>query len=157
MNRFSLRQARPEDLADIARLFRDTVRTVNCRDYSPPQIEAWSGRWRSLTQRQDFLRELYTLVAVQDGVLMGYGNITAGGYLDHLYVRRDAQGQGCATALCDALEAFALAQGAKAITVHASITARPFFEHRGYRVLARQTVQLDGVELCNFRMQKDIC
>ena len=51
MNRFSLRQARPEDLADIARLFRDTVRTVNCRDYSPPQIEAWSGRWRSLTQR----------------------------------------------------------------------------------------------------------
>ena len=94
MNRFSLRQARPEDLADIARLFRDTVRTVNCRDYSPPQIEAWSGRWRSLTQRQDFLRELHTLVAVQDGVLMGYGNITAGGYLDHLYVRRDAQGQG---------------------------------------------------------------
>lgn len=54
MNRFSLRQARPEDLADIARLFRDTVRTVNCRDYSPPQIEAWSGRWRSLTQRQAF-------------------------------------------------------------------------------------------------------
>lgn len=157
MNTFSLRPARPEDLAPIARLFRDTVRLVNRRDYTPRQIAVWSQRWQTLEHRQDFLQQLHTLVAVQDGALVGYGNITAGGFLDHLYVRHDFQGRGCATALCDALEAFAAGQGAAKVTVLASITARPFLEHRGYRVLAAQTVELDGVELTRFEMEKDLC
>lgn len=149
-----LRSAKPEDLPVLARLFRDTVRQINRRDYSARQISAWSGRWRSLLERRDFFDELHTLVAVQDGAVVGYGNITAGGYLDHLYVHKDLQGQGVATALCDALETYALAQGAQILEVHASITARPFFEHRGYRVMEEQTVQVDGVEMNNFRMQK---
>ena len=40
------------------------------------------------------------------------------------------------------------------ITVHASITARTFFEKRGYRVLREQQVERQGVLLTNYEMEK---
>ena len=40
------------------------------------------------------------------------------------------------------------------ITTHASITARPFFEARGYRVIREQRVERRGVRMTNFVMEK---
>lgn len=40
------------------------------------------------------------------------------------------------------------------MTVHASLTARAFFEKRGYKVLERRRVERKGVELTNFLMEK---
>ena len=37
---------------------------------------------------------------------------------------------------------------------HASITARPFFEKRGYRVIREQLVERRGEKLKNFVMEK---
>ncbi|MCI1553055.1 MAG: GNAT family N-acetyltransferase [Levilactobacillus sp.] len=39
-------------------------------------------------------------------------------------------------------------------TTNASITARPFFEARGFRVVRRNLVVRDGIELINFTMKK---
>ena len=57
-----------------------------------------------------------------------------------------------ATAICDALE-----QNNKAteLTTHASITARPFFEKRGYTVVREQQVERRGELLTNFVMRKE--
>ena len=72
------------------------------------------------------------------------------GYLDRLYVHKDYQGQGIASALCDALE--------QAVSgpyeTHASLTARPFFAQRGYQVVKEQQVERKGVLLTNFVMRK---
>ena len=73
------------------------------------------------------------------------------GYLDRLYVHKDYQGQGVASAICDELERFA---AGKTITTHASITAKPFFLHRGYRVVRKQEVIRRGVALTNLVMEK---
>ena len=43
---------------------------------------------------------------------------------------------------------------AATFTTHASITARPFFLSRGYRVVKEQTVLRGGLELTNFVMEK---
>lgn len=37
-----LREYRPEDCEAITRLFYDTVHTVNQRDYTPAQLDAWA-------------------------------------------------------------------------------------------------------------------
>ena len=73
------------------------------------------------------------------------------GYLDRLYVHKDYQNKGVATALCNKLEQ--AVQG-KIIT-HASITARPFFEKRGYKVIKEQQVARQGIMLTNFIMEKE--
>ena len=40
------------------------------------------------------------------------------------------------------------------ITTHASITARPFFLKRGYRVVREQQVERGGILLTNYVMEK---
>ena len=82
--------------------------------------------------------------------VIGFGDIDGSGYLDRLYVHRRHQGKGVATALCDRLEQVC----AGVISTHASITAKPFFEKRGYRVIREQQVERQGVALTNFVMEK---
>ena len=91
-------------------------------------------------------------MAVRDGRIVGFGDITSGGYLDRLYVHKDCQHQGIASALCDALEAACLEAGR--VTVQASVTAKPFFLGRGYRVEKEQEVIRRGMVLKNYRMEK---
>lgn len=56
-----------------------------------------------------------------------------------------------ATAICDQLEQ---AVGGS-ITTHASITAKPFFEKRGYQVAKEQQVDRQGIFLTNYVMIKE--
>lgn len=134
----------------MAKLFYDTVHSVNAADYEPRQLDAWADGQVDLEAWDASFRAHRTLVAEEKGELIGFGDITADGYLDRLYVHRLHQRRGVATALCDRLEQ--LADGP--IVTHASITARPFFEKRGYRVVRRQQVERRGVLLTNFVMEK---
>ena len=144
------RKYRPSDCEKIAELFYQTVHSVNQKDYTPEQLDAWASGQVDLEAWDRSFREHCTLVAEKDGELIGFGDITTEGYLDRLYVHRLHQRQGIAAALCDRLE-----QTVKgSIVTHASITARPFFEARGYRVVKQQQVERHGVLLTNFVMEK---
>ena len=149
-----LRRYRTEDLPALSRLFGETVRRVNIRDYTPAQAEAWAAGEADLLTRDDWFRRLYTLVAEIDGRIAGYGNVDGTGYLDHLFVRWDCQGQGIAAALCDALEAHCRELGVDAVTVHASKTALPFFLGRGYAIEREQQVPCRGQVLTNYALEK---
>ena len=146
-----IRSYAPSDIQEMAALFYDTVHTVNARDYTPAQLNAWATGEVDLAAWDQSFQEHISLVAEENGVIVGFGDMDETGYLDRLYVHKDYQGQGVATALCNALEA---ACPAKIFTTHASLTARPFFKGRGYRVLRRQTVVRRGVALDNFVMEK---
>lgn len=145
-----LRPYRTGDCPALAELFYQTVHTVNARDYTPPQLDAWADGHPDLAAWDRSLSAHLTLVAVCDGVITGFADMTPDGYLDRLYVHRDFQRQGIATALCDALEQAVLGP----YETHASITARPFFEQRGYRVVRQQQVLRKGILLTNFVMRK---
>ena len=145
-----IRPYRPLDCNGMARLFYDTVHTVNAAHYTPRQLDAWADGKVDLEAWDRSFREHFTLVAEEAGVLVGFGDITAGGYLDRLYVHHLHQRRGVATALCDRLEG--AVEGP--VTTHASITARPFFEKRGYRLVKEQQVERRGVLLTNFVMEK---
>lgn len=147
----TLRRYRPEDLPEMARLFHDTVHTVNAGDYSPDQLDAWAtGQVDEEKWNASFLEHL-SLIATEGGIIVGFGDMARDGYLDRLYVHRDFQCRGVASAICAALEA---AVDADVFTTHASITARPFFEKRGYKLVREQTVERHGVLLTNYLMEK---
>lgn len=148
----TLRPYRPEDCPALAALFYETVHTVNAAHYSPAQLDAWAPACGpDLAAWDKSFRAHRTLVAELDGRLAGFGDLDpAAGYLDRLYVHKDLQGRGVATALCNALEEAA----AGPVVTHASVTARPFFARRGYRVLRAQQVERRGVTLANYVMEK---
>ena len=157
-----LKPYQPNNLTAMLALFHRTVHTVNAKDYTPQQQDAWApGDVTRDPQRRarwdQTLREHLSLLAWEGEELMGFGDIDlAAGYLDRLYVGADFQGRGVATALCDRLEQAAREAGCETVHSDVSITARPFFESRGYRVLCRQQVERRGVLLTNFKMEKQL-
>ena len=72
------------------------------------------------------------MIAEQNGSIVGFGDMDASGYLDRLYVHKDCQGRGVASAICAWLERRSAA--AEYIT-HASLTARPFLEQRSWQAV----------------------
>ena len=106
-------------------------------------IEEWN---RSLSEH-------FSLVAIKDGIITGFGDIDRTGYLDRLFVHKDYQNQGIATAICDKLEH---AFGVGKIITYASITAKPFFLHRGYNIIKEQQVIRANISLTNYIMEKQL-
>lgn len=147
----TIRKYMPSDCEELAQLFYDTVHTVNANDYTIEQLNVWADGNVNLTQWNQSLSGHFSLVAVENGIIVGFGDIDKTGYLDRLYVHKDYQRQGIAAALCGRLEQrFAVEQ----ITTHASITAKPFFAHRGYDVIREQQVMRGGILLTNYVMKK---
>ena len=146
-----LRKYRTSDCEHLAELFYQTVHSVNAQDYTKEQLDAWASGTVDLKEWDRVFLSHHTVVAVEDHEIVGFGEMDDSGYLDRLYVHKDHQHEGIASAICDELEH--LVSG-KRITTHSSITARPFFEHRGYRVVQEQTVIRKEIPLTNFIMEK---
>lgn len=146
-----IRKYQPSDCKELTELFYNTVHTINAKDYTEQQLYAWATGKIDLEQWNQSLQQHDCIVAVDDNRMIGFGDIDETGYLDRLFVHKDYQRKGVATAICDQLE-----QTVKGnIVTHASITARPFFERRGYQVLKQQQVTRDGISLTNYVMEKN--
>lgn len=146
-----IRKYQPSDCKELAELFYNTVHTINTKDYTKEQVDTWAPRQIDLKAWNQSLQEHFSMVAVENDTIIGFGDIDKTGYLDRLYVHLEYQGKGIATALCNQLET--AVQGN--IVTHASITARPFFEKRGYKVVKKQEVERRGIFLTNFVMVKE--
>ena len=136
------------DCKELAELFYNTVHTINAKDYTKEQLDAWASGLVDLEKWDQSFQEHFTVVAVENGIIVGFGDIDTTGYLDRLYVHKNNQRKGIATAICDQLES--KVQGK--IVTHASVTAKPFFEKRGYKVLKEQQVVRKKIFLKNYVM-----
>lgn len=146
-----IRKYRSSDCKEIIELFYNTVHTVNAKDYTKEQLDVWATGKVELEKWDKSFQEHFTVVAVDEEIIVGFGDIVKTGYLDRLYVHHDYQKKGVATAICNELEKVVQSN----ITTYASITAKPFFEKRGYKVIKEQKVERQGVFLTNFCMEKN--
>ena len=149
-----VRSYRPEEVANLARLFTETVRAIDPREYSSEQLAAWAPDPPDIDYWRARLTGLNVLVAEQDSAIAGFVTFDSNGHLDHLYVHMQFQRKGIALALCLRLEQEARSRGVRRMYTDASITARPFFERAGYHVIAPQTVNFGAILLTNYRMEK---
>lgn len=146
-----IREYQPSDCEELAALFYDTVHKINKKDYTQEQLDVWATGQVDLEKWNQSLQDHYSVVAVDSGIIVGFGDMDRTGYLDRLYVHADHQGKGIATAICDQLEKVITGS----VVTHASITARPFFEKRGFQVVRGQRVERQGIYLTNYVMRKE--
>ncbi|MHC5353209.1 GNAT family N-acetyltransferase [Myroides sp. LJL115] len=132
-------------------LFIDTVKSTNARDYSDCQIKVWANPNKDLSQWNLSLLQNHSFVAQIKSEIVGFIDISPSGYLDHLFVHKDHQGQGIASAL---YQKIIETIKHKKITTHSSITSKPFFLSKGFTVIKEQQVKLQEVYLTNFVMEK---
>lgn len=146
-----IREYQSTDCKELAELFYNTVHTVNAKDYTNEQLGVWATGQVDLKKWNQSLQKHFSIVAVDVNIIVGFGDVDKSGYLDRLYVHSEYQGKGIATAICNQLES-AVQEN---IVAHVSITAKTFFEKRGYKIVKEQRVERQGVSLTNFVMTKE--
>jgi putative acetyltransferase len=154
-----VRLAQLSDIDQLRTLFCDTVQQINCRDYSPKQVEIWSSAvadenlWRSRLQSS----EVYVVESVVEAApqLMGFASLKDGD-IDLFFCHSHYQDKGVGTRLLNHLEQVARSRGIDRLHSEVSITAKSFFERRGFRVVQPQWVERQGVLFRNFVMEKNL-
>jgi len=146
----------PTDLDGLIRLFHASVRRIAVKDYTEDQVKAWAPDEADRERWAQRRASRPTWVAEIDGSLAGFTDLEPDGHVDMMFVHPDHQGRGVAGALLRQVETEAARLGLGRLHTEASITARPFFERKGFRVIAAQTVHVRGQDMVNYRMEKSL-
>jgi len=135
-------------------VFYSAVHVIAAKDYALEQLDAWAPHrpdWDAWTAR---MRGLQPFVAEADGRVVGYADLQTSGYIDHFFVAGKYARRGVGRLLMERLHARAAELGLVRLFSDVSLTAEPFFEHFGFRVVERKNVISGPVSLPNARMEK---
>lgn len=144
------------DFDAVIALFRYAVRTIASQDYTYEQVMAWAPDEINSQKWVMKLTNKLTWVALIGDKIVGFTDLESDGHIDMLYVHADYQNQGVASRLLETVESKARNALLSQLYTEASITARRFFERRGFQIITSQTVRFGGQEFLNFRMQKQL-
>ncbi len=134
----SLRRAEAGDAAAIAHLLRTSIEVLCTADHQgdPAHLSEWLANktpeevssWIADARNQIF-------VAVDGHGVAGVGAIRDASMIMLNYVSPRARFSGISSALMAALEAVAREAGSAQVRLESTITAREFYQARGYRLL----------------------
>ena len=150
-----LRKYDETDADQVLQLFKETIFTINKKDYSQEQLEVWANSF-SKEELNCRLKNSHTHVAVMDGKAIGFGNLNEKAVIDLLFTHKDFQGQGVGSAILNRLESEAIMSGFNETYTEASITAKPFFQAKGYEVVKKQEKLVKETIFINFIMRKKL-
>jgi putative acetyltransferase len=154
--KMKIRTYKTEDARAIWELFRDTIRSVNRKDYTEVQCETWANSFSSIEVLKSRLENSYSIVALLDERLVGFGTLNDANEVDLLYSHRDFQRKGIGSEILDQLETYANSRGYEELTAEASMTALGFFQSKGYLLEKKQCKHVNGVEFINFLVKKSL-
>ncbi len=154
MNSIKIRQVAGVDVGEITQLFFDTIQNINIRDYTQEEVDDWSSWKADVDKWLEKMAEQYFIVAEIKNKIVGFSSLAQDGYLDFMFVDKDTQGQGVASALLSEIERKAIEQNIDLIYSDVSLTAKGFFESKGFIVEKQQLKKSKKEELINFRMIK---
>jgi putative acetyltransferase len=147
-----LRPYSDHDAAVTRRVFERAVGITASADYTSEQIEAWLSDSSDLLAWAAGRAAAGTIVAVDGGEVVGFGDLVQGSLLDMLYVDPDMSRRGVGSALVSEIVRLAREGGAGALETFASLTARPLFERFGFVMVEQRVPVVRGVAMTNFRM-----
>ena len=153
-----LRPLRPNDLPQVAEVYRDAVISQTGALYSPEQVRAWAahGAADHGPFREPLLRGFGLVSCGGAGEVEAFGLLDPPDRLALLYCRGRSARQGRATALLGALEAHAQGRGYRRLRTEASQLSRPLLERQGWQVEAEETAFYAGVAFQRWRMIREL-
>lgn len=153
--KYKIRPLEERDIPEMQELFRSTVLNINIKHYTKEEVEDWAscgdnpGRWKELLSYNQYIGAFN-----EENLLVGFSSMNKEGYLHSMFIHKDWQGKGVATQLLSEVEHMARQYKVTEITTEVSLTARPFFEKKGYEVVNIQKCRANKLELTNFVMRK---
>ena len=143
------------DAPFLAAIFFYTIHHINTKDYSTEQVNAWAPS--TSLETEGWIKKwknLPPIVATIDDKVVGFAEFEDNGHIDCFYCHHEYQRCGVGSALMREIENKAKKINVNKIFAEVSITAKPFFEVKGFIVNKEQSVIIRGVSLTNFVMEK---
>ncbi|MGA8165581.1 MAG: aminoglycoside adenylyltransferase family protein [Waddliaceae bacterium] len=150
-----VRSYEEQDTEGLAKIYYYTIHNINCRDYSKEQLDVWAPK--TSLQPEGWLKKFQRtkpFVATANGQVVGFVEFERNGHIDCFYCHHDWIGKGVGSALLKVINEKALEYNLDKIFAEVSITAKPFFERNGFKVIREQEVERKGIKLINFQMEK---
>ncbi len=150
-----IRKFKREDAKEVAKMYRNVVRFVNCRHYKKKHIHVWLS---TATVKTFWKKEKGSnrYVATINGKIVGVGEFMKDGDFRRLYVHKDHQGEGIGTALLRRIEKDAHKKGIKHLCLGSSITGKTFYQKHGYKFLKNDLLDIRGHKLPMRKMKKKL-
>ena len=127
-----IRRAKAADAEAVHKIVLLALREINARDYPPSVID------RLVLTLPDkvasSLETWHAFVAIVGERVVGTGSLN-GQTVSSVYVHPDYQGRGIATKLMDAVESVANIHSQATLSVQSSVTAKPFYAKRGFKIV----------------------
>ncbi|KTC93188.1 GNAT family N-acetyltransferase [Legionella cincinnatiensis] len=150
----NIRPYTPADAQHLVNIYYYTIHNINIQDYSEDQINAWAPYSSlELTGWKKKWETITPLVALIDDKIVGFTEFEPNGHIDCFYVHHEYQGFGIGASLMNEIFNKANDLNLKRVFAEVSITAKPFFEAKGFKVVKQQNVEIRGVKLTNFIME----
>ena len=105
---------------------------------------SWKEKWAKLPP----------IIATLNDTVVGFTEFEPNGHIDCFYVHHEFQNQGVGSALITAIEMKAKSHRIYRVYAEVSITAKIFFENKGFNTVKKQLVTIRGCKLTNFVMEK---
>lgn len=145
------------DIPRLKQLYKETVLSVNRKDYTAEEVEDWASCGDSDERWLELISTLHFFIAENEkGQIAGFASLSDNGLLHSLFVHKDAQRKGVASQLYRKVEEHAKQQHIKQVYSEVSKTARPFFEAQGFTVEEEQQRKANKLYLTNYKMSKTL-
>lgn len=154
---YKIRTLTEKDIIELQQLFIETVLNVNSKDYTKEEVEDWASCGNDTEHFKELLRKnIYIGAFDKQDCMVGFSSMNREGYLHSMFIHKNWQSKGVASRLLSEVEKIAEQYGVNEIVSEVSLTAKSFFENKGYEVVNVQKSRANKLELTNFRMKKVI-
>ena len=152
-----LQPYKSSDLESVAHLFTASIHGLAIGHYDATQRAAWAPQPPDLSEWNERLNGLHTVVAEDDdNELAGFLSYAMNGYIGLLYVSPRYPRRGVASLLYREIESTLLFAGVEVLFTEASVMACPFFHRQGFLIAEEKIVKRRGVIFRRYAMRKSI-
>jgi GNAT superfamily N-acetyltransferase len=146
------RAFRPSDAEQCRNLVLSHVGDATALD---PERSGKLRKWIEASPRCDDFARMFCIVAVRKGKVIGMGGLD-GSNVKRMYVLREYRGCGVGRTVHEWLEREARRRGLTRLNLMSYINAVEFYEVLGYTKIGEKNWYLDGVEVQQIVMTKDL-
>lgn len=155
----SIRQAISKDVDELVCVLAASVKSLCAKDYTSKQLEIIVDNYSSPDSYRDLIESKRSAIFVaEDGsAIVGFASLW-GRAIGDLFVHPLCVRRGVGTCLVDRVEQEAMTRKLRQIKVMSSLTAKPFYLARGYRIIKPSflTDSITNIQIACIDMAKSL-
>lgn len=151
-----IRKAHIKDIPQMKKLFKETVLEINKKDYSANQVRDWASCGEDELRWEAQITKFNHFVCENENQIIGFYSINNTGFIKSMFVSKDHQRHGIGKKMMQKIIDNTSSNNIKSLKSEVSITAKPFFESFGFKVIMKKKAKANKLSLINYLMEKNI-